>query len=105
MMKTASGLRRVASGWRMTPLAARSSLLAGAFANSAFAHTQHDRLNVLQVMRWWSWEPVTIALLAIAAVLYAVGSTRIWLSIKKWQPIAFATGWLALVIALLSPLD
>ena len=56
-------------------------------------------------MHWWSWEPITIALLAITAVLYAVGIARIWHTTKKWQPLAFGAGWLALVIALISPLD
>ena len=69
------------------------------------AHAGHHHLTASTVMRWWSWEPVTITLLAITAILYVIGTARIWQSIKKWQPIAFAAGWLALVIALISPLD
>src|SRR5205807_966244 len=37
--------------------------------------------------------------------LSAVGMSRIWQSTRKWQPLAFAAGWLALFIALISPLD
>src|SRR5438067_12523651 len=68
------------------------------------AHASHH-LEPSEVIRWWWWEPVTIALLAISAILYIVGCARIWHSIRKWQAIAFAAGWVALVIALLSPLD
>src|SRR5438105_15155563 len=104
-MRMASGVRRAARGWREIPLAARCSLLACFFANEAFAHAGHDHLTARQVMHWWSWEPVTLALLASSATLYAVGMSRIWQSTRKWQPIAFAAGWLALFIALISPLD
>ncbi len=62
------------------------------------AHAGHHQLT-------WSWEPVTIALLAVSAILYAIGTARIRQSIKIWQPVAFAVGWLALVVALISPLD
>jgi cytochrome c oxidase assembly factor CtaG len=53
----------------------------------------------------WSFEPVTIALLVVTAILYAIGASRIRRTIKLWQPLAFAGGLLTLVIALLSPLD
>src|SRR5438477_8599699 len=69
------------------------------------AHAGHHHLEPSEVIRWWSWEPVTIAILAISALLYIVGCARIWHSIRKWQAIAFAAGWLALLIALISPLD
>jgi cytochrome c oxidase assembly factor CtaG len=69
------------------------------------AHAGHHHLTAAQVMRWWSWEPITMGLLAITAILYAIGIARIWHSVPKWQPIAFAAGWLALLIALISPLD
>ena len=82
-------------------------------------HAPHE-LTTSEVMRWWSWEPITIALLAISAILYAIGTARLrWRtgnpacpdrrdrlsSTRFWQPLAFAAGWLALVIALISPLD
>ena len=46
---------------------------------------------------------MTVALLAISGVLYAVGATR--MRTKFWQALSFVVGWLALVAALLSPLD
>jgi putative membrane protein len=105
MMKMASGLRRAASGWRRLPRAARCSLLAASFAMPAFAHAENHHLRTAEVLRWWSWEPITIALLAITAVLYTLGSVRIWSAAVCRRSIAFTIGWLALVIALLSPLD
>lgn len=63
-------------------------------------------LTAGEVMHWWSFdEPVTLALLGTSAALYAIGIARIWHKTKKWQPLAFAAGWLALFIALVSPLD
>src|SRR6266571_3719870 len=83
-------------------------------------HAPHE-LTTSEVIRWWSWEPITIALLAISAILYAIGTMRMGLRSaaacrrlesgakaphsKGWKPLAFAAGWLALVIALISPLD
>lgn len=68
-------------------------------------HSPHE-LGVSEVMHLWSFdEPVTLALLAVSAALYAVGTARIWRSINKWRALAFAAGWLALAIALVSPLD
>ncbi|HZR22816.1 MAG TPA: cytochrome c oxidase assembly protein [Vicinamibacterales bacterium] len=46
--------------------------------------------------------------LVVSAVLYAVGVTRLWRhagvgqGIRRWQAIAFASGWLTLVIALIA---
>ena len=62
-------------------------------------------LTAGQVMRWWSWEPGVVALLAITAILYIVGALRTRHTMKWWQPAAFAIGWLALVAALISPID
>ena len=67
-------------------------------------HAPHE-LTTSEVMHWWSWEPVTLALLAASATLYAIGTARMWRFTKKWQPLAFAAGWIALFIALISPLD
>jgi putative membrane protein len=68
------------------------------------AHAGHHHLEASEVMTWWSWEPVVVALLAITAVLYAVGMARMG-QIRAWQAVSFFCGWAALVIALVSPLD
>ncbi|HEX3583149.1 MAG TPA: hypothetical protein VH087_15375, partial [Thermoanaerobaculia bacterium] len=59
----------------------------------------------------WTWEPVVTTLLAATALLYVAGLIRLWSNagrwkgIRAWQVLAFAGGWTALVIALVSPLD
>jgi putative membrane protein len=65
------------------------------------------------VASWWcSWtfEPAIVLPIAIAGALYAVGVVRLWHSarvgvgVRVWECVAFAGGWLALIVALLSPL-
>lgn len=53
----------------------------------------------------WSFEPLPTALLAITGALYAIGYARLRGNVRWWEPAAFAGGWLALVIALVSPVD
>jgi cytochrome c oxidase assembly factor CtaG len=70
----------------------------------AFAHAGEHHVG-------WTWEPVVTTLLAASALLYVVGLVRLWSNagrskgIRAWQVLAFAGGWIALVIALVSPLD
>lgn len=60
---------------------------------------------------WWSWDPFVVPLLLLAGSLYAVGLARLWRragageGIRRWQAGAFAAGWTALAVALVSPLD
>jgi putative membrane protein len=74
------------------------------------AHAGHH-LDADEVLRWWSWEPLVLALLAISGALYLGGIIRLWRGagggkgIRVWQAVAFAGGWLALVAALVSPVD
>jgi cytochrome c oxidase assembly factor CtaG len=49
----------------------------------------------------WSWEPVTLALLAISAALYAIGARHM----RARNTVAFFGGIFTLFIALISPLD
>ena len=71
----------------------------------------HHHLETAQVMRWWSWEPVTIVLIAITAILYFGGVWRLWRAagigrgVGRLQLLAFAAGLVALIVALLSPVD
>ncbi|HEX5439120.1 MAG TPA: cytochrome c oxidase assembly protein [Gemmatimonadaceae bacterium] len=63
------------------------------------------------VLREWSFEPVTIAGLALASGLYARGLHRLWHEtgrgrvVTRWQAWSFWLGIASLVVALLSPLD
>jgi putative membrane protein len=57
------------------------------------------------------WELTVVALLAAAAWLYAAGMVALWRNsrlgggIAPWRAGAYAAGWLALAVALVSPID
>ena len=59
----------------------------------------------------WSWDPLMSVSLAVSAGLYGRGLVRLWRTpggrraVRPWQVAAFGSGWLTLVLALLSPLD
>lgn len=63
-----------------------------------------------ELWRAWSFEPGVVLPLALAAGLYARGLRALWRQagaghgVRRWQAGAFAAGWLALAIALVSPL-
>ena len=95
---------------RRAPLGACAVALASALSPAvASAHTgspleRHDL--------WSAWTlslPITIPL-AAALVLYVIGMRVLWgragngRGVGAWRAAAFAAGWLALVIALVSPL-
>ncbi|HJP84792.1 MAG TPA: cytochrome c oxidase assembly protein [Gemmatimonadaceae bacterium] len=57
----------------------------------------------------WTFEPVVVVALLLSGALYGTGILRLWrrgagTGIKRWEAAAFATGWLCLVVALVSPL-
>jgi putative membrane protein len=68
-------------------------------------------LTAATVLRWWSWDPWVVVGLGASAGLYIRGVARLWqragtgVGIKRWEAGCFALGWLALFIALVSPLD
>jgi putative membrane protein len=85
-----------------------AALLCAAFASSAFAHVGEGPPT------WslhWTFEPWVIACLLSSAAGYALGLHRLWRhagvgrGVTRAQALAFAGGWLSLVIALVSPLD
>lgn len=59
----------------------------------------------------WSFDPLVVALLALGMGLYASGYWKLRArssqgrTVRRRQGCAFMVGWLALVVALLSPLD
>src|ERR1051326_7692286 len=61
-------------------------------------------------MNHWVFDPIALACLLATAVLYAAGISRLWAragigsGVRPWQICAFAGGWIALVVALLSPI-
>lgn len=58
----------------------------------------------------WEWDAWVTAPLALSALLYAVGLTRLWRragvgrGVTCWQAASFAAGWATLALALVTPL-
>ncbi len=58
----------------------------------------------------WAFEPLVVIPLLMTAWVYARGLRRLWREagaghgVRKWEAASFAGGWLALVVALVSPL-
>jgi putative membrane protein len=86
---------------------ALAALLAGACAH---AHVPQD-LPVAASLWQWDLAPWLLFLLGLSGFGYALGLHRLWTNaggrrgVSPQQAGAFALGWLALVIALVSPLD
>jgi putative membrane protein len=84
--------------------------LAAALPLAARAHVPEPAAPVPSVWQW-NLEPWLLFLLALSALGYAVGLRRLWANagagrgVSVSQAWAFAGGWLALVLALVSPLD
>lgn len=58
----------------------------------------------------WEFEPLVVIPLALAGGLYAIGVARLWRhagigrGVAAWAAGSFAAGWIALAVALLSPI-
>lgn len=58
----------------------------------------------------WPFEPLVVIPLILTAWVYARGLRRVWREagvghgVRTWEALAFAGGWLTLVVALVSPL-
>src|SRR3954468_22284918 len=67
-------------------------------------HSWHD------LARAWSFEPFVVIALIVSATVFAAGFYRLShearhrKTIKQWEVLSFAGGWLALFVALVSPL-
>jgi putative membrane protein len=61
-------------------------------------------------MNHWTFDPIVIGVLIVVGALYARGVARLWREagldrgVSRWQVLAFAGGWISLVLALLSPI-
>ena len=75
-----------------------------ALAHGGKPHTWSD------LWQSWSFEPVVVISLIVTAWLFVQGTTRLWRKagtghgIRYLEVAAFASGWLTLLIALISPL-
>ncbi len=83
------------------------TLLIGLPATAA-AHTG-SALQPHDLWSAWSFEPLVVAGLVVSGVLYATGLRRLWardtgVGIRRWEALAFAAGWVATLVALVSPL-
>jgi len=87
----------------------RLVVAASAALASAAAHAHVPTAGA--AIDWWPIEPWVVALLALAAALYAVGIARIWRhattgsAVHARHALAFAAAWLVTAAALLGPLD
>ncbi len=58
----------------------------------------------------WAFEPLVVISLILTAILYILGLTRLWRAsgldrgVRIWEATCYVLGWLALVIALVSPI-
>jgi len=92
----------------------RFLITAGGFAlvlaPPAFAHALTEA-SATAPGHGWSFEPWVLSCLALSAAAYGLGLVRLWSraglghGISMAHSYAFAAGWLALVLALVTPLD
>jgi cytochrome c oxidase assembly factor CtaG len=84
------------------------TLLLGLMNTTTFAHEGKPH-NWHDLSRAWSFEPIVVVSLVLTAWLFARGLRQLWREsgtgrgIKRWEATAFAGGWIALFIALVSP--
>ena len=77
---------------------------------SAHGLEHHDHKPALPGWTTWAFEPGVIIPLILTAVWYTIGLTRTWRTagrnhgIRNWEAGCFAGGWLALLVALVSPI-
>jgi putative membrane protein len=70
-----------------------------------------DAITPAQVWSAWSWNPGIMLPLGLLATLYWLGARALWRTagrgrgVRPFQAVAFATGWLVLALALVSPLQ
>ena len=88
---------------------ARVSILLVLLAFTAFAHEgkpHHPR----DLLYTWGLDPIVLVSLGLSGWLYFWGVRRVWReagtgrAIKKWEAAAYAGGWAAMLLALVSPL-
>src|ERR1051325_1189429 len=99
-------ISQVNSSWQALRVVVVSFAIGAAnttFAHEGKPHTWHD------LWRSWSFEPVVVVSLLLTAALFLRGLFKVWRhsgpgkGIRKWEALAFAGGWFALFLALVSP--
>jgi cytochrome c oxidase assembly factor CtaG len=88
---------------RLLPIAAVLFTAASAFAHEPGIAPSNWRTA-------WSWEPAIAIPIGASGILYAIGILNIYRrkrrasTIRRWEIASFVFGWLALILALDSPL-
>lgn len=109
-MEKVTGVRTLK---RSLPLCVRMfAALVPAMPSAALAHVPEAGRTPEAFVGSWSLEPWVVALLALSLGLYLAGFARLRArsrgparALRRRQALAFAGGWLALSVALASPLD
>jgi cytochrome c oxidase assembly factor CtaG len=92
--------------YRASPLLVILALISNVSATLAHEgkpHTWHD------LARAWSYDPLVVVSLIVTGGCFIWGLRNLWRhsgtgkGIRRWEAVAFAGGWLALFIALVSP--
>jgi putative membrane protein len=79
-------------------------------AGAAWAHDVEEEHAAREVLGWGA-EPWVLACLALSLLLYVAGASKLWPRSRLARPLrvrqaaCFGGGWLALAVALASPLD
>jgi putative membrane protein len=98
-------LADVTRWWRASAV----GLLALGFPAQALAH-EGSSIGPHDLSRAWTFEPIVIALLLISGAAFFAGSLKLRARAGKWPArfapaaLAFAAGWVVLVVSLVSPL-
>src|ERR1051325_974545 len=99
-------ISQVNSSWQALRVVVVSFAIGAAntpFAHEGKPHTWHD------LWRSWSFEPVVVVSLLLTAALFLLGLFKVWRhsgtgkGIRRWEALAFAGGWFALFVSLVSP--
>src|SRR5436305_735507 len=68
-------------------------------------------IDTREAMTWWTLDPLSLGPIVLSSALYGTGVRRVWRhagighGIQRWEVGAFAAGQLALLVALVSPVD
>ncbi len=98
---------------RSRPLRALPAAAAALALLAACAPVLAHPLEAGAAVQWppWAWEPAVLLPLLASGAAYALGVRRAWAAVGRGRGVAlpqvaaFGGGWLALAVALLSPLD
>ncbi len=107
--RDAQGAETARGRWRAAAVVALAAVLPLILAEAAEAHIFGPPREPGTLA--WNWDPVLLPSLILAGWLYVRGLRKIWRKGGRgrgaavWQAAAFAGGMLALVVALVSPLE